>query len=108
MIIADILKNGKENKLSAAAVMQITGICSKRELSEEVRRERLAGCLICSTKTEGGGYYLPKDIEEAQEFINTFSREARALFAMQKAFRKYINTEKDGLETNRDGNGYSV
>ncbi len=75
--------------MSAAAVMNATGISTKRELSAVVRQERCAGKLILSTKADGGGYYLPGSLAEVKEFISTYSGEAKALFVMLKAARKY-------------------
>lgn len=93
-MIWELLPTGKHNKVTAAALMKATGIQTKRELSAIVQRERMAGLLICSTKSDGGGYYRAANPAEAQEFINTFTGEAKALFAMQKAFRKYVKASE--------------
>ena len=88
-MIWELLPTGKQNKITAAALMNATGIQTKRELSAVVQQERHDGKLILSTKADGGGYYLPENVEEAKEFISTYSGEARALFSMMKAARRY-------------------
>lgn len=93
-MIWELLPTGKRNKMSAAALMSATGIKTARELSAAVQRERMAGRVICSTKADGGGYYRAANAAEAQEFIDTFTGEAKALFAMQKAFREYVKAAR--------------
>ena len=89
-MIWELLPTGKKNKVSADDLMKMTGIQTKRELSAVVQRERFSGKLILSTKADGGGYYLPGDAVEVEDFIETYSGEARALFAMLKTARQYI------------------
>ena len=89
-LICDFLPIGKCNKITSADLMRLTGISTPRELSAAVRQERLAGALILSTKSGGGGYYLPTDAAEVEEFINSYSGEARSLFVMLRSAREYM------------------
>lgn len=94
--IADLLPTGKANRITAGELMRATGITTKRELTAAVRQERLAGHLILSTKADRGGYYLPEDAAEVQEFLNTFSGEARSMFAMMRAAREFVKAAAGG------------
>lgn len=95
-MIWELLPTGKENKVSAVTLMDATGIRTGRELSKVIRQERFSGKLILSTKADGGGYFLPASAAEVQEFIETFSNEARALFAMLKTAREYVRNSHAG------------
>ena len=90
--IYDLLELGKENKKSTRDLMKITGL-DERTLRDVVRRERLAGKLIVSTKESGGGYYIPKNAGELKEFLDTMTKEARSIFVMMREARKVARRE---------------
>ena len=93
--IYDLLPEGKDRAIKTAQLMDVTGIETKRELCDEIRRERLQGALIISTKSNGGGYYRPKDDIEIATFVATFEKEAKSLFAMLKTARKVLKGSRD-------------
>lgn len=97
MRIADMLPVGKQNRISAAALLRMTGEKDMRELRNRIRQERMDGALICSTKSGRGGYYLPADAEEGQEFIDTYAGEGEALLAMLGAFRAFVKAAEGGV-----------
>lgn len=90
--IYDLLDLGKENKKTTRELMQLTNL-DERALREAVRRERIAGKLIVSTKDSGGGYYIPKNPGELSEFLATMEKEAKSIFVMMKTARKEVRKE---------------
>ena len=84
MRIAELLSKGQNNAISTRELCDVTGLC-KRDLREQVRRERLAGAVILSRRENGGGYYLPETKEEIQAFINTMGKQGRSIFSARKS-----------------------
>lgn len=82
--IADLLPVGKENAISTAELVQITGCSSARELQQYIAQERKAGAVICSSTV--GGYFLPANHEEIAEFCKALENRAKNTFiAIQSA-----------------------
>lgn len=79
--IMNLLPVGKENAISTADLVRLTGCKSARELQERIALERNAGAVICSGS--GRGYWRPKDRQEIQEFVKTMN--ARALNTLRAA-----------------------
>ena len=79
--IMSLLSVGKENAISTADLVQLTGCKSARELQERIAYERNHGAVICSGS--GRGYWKPKDRQEIQEFVRTM--DARALNTLRAA-----------------------
>lgn len=79
--IMNLLPVGKENAISTADLVQLTGCKSARELQERIAYERNHGAVICSGS--GRGYWKPKDRQEIQEFVRTM--DARALNTLRAA-----------------------
>lgn len=65
--IASLLPIGKENAISTAELVSITGCTSARELQQYIASERNAGAGICSCSS--GGYFLPANHAEMAEGI---------------------------------------
>lgn len=93
--IFDLLPIGKENAIKARRLMALTGARNERELCSMVRAERNEGYLILSKKDNGGGYYRAANKAELKEWVETFSKEARATFYMMKAARKELSEDTD-------------
>lgn len=74
--IYDLLPVGKSNAITAKELLRRTNHRDIRKMREQIRRERLAGALILSTKRGAGGYYRPESRKELQAFVTTFEREA--------------------------------
>lgn len=79
--ILDMLPVGKENAISTADLVWLTGCKSARDLQERIAYERNHGAVICSGS--GRGYWKPKDRQEIQEFVRTM--DARALNTLRAA-----------------------
>ncbi len=79
--IVSLLPVGKENAISTADLVRLTGCKSTRDLQERIAYERNHGAVICSGS--GRGYWKPKDRQEIQEFVRTM--DARALNTLRAA-----------------------
>ena len=79
--IMNLLPVGKENAISTADLVRLTGCKSPRDLQERIAYERNHGAVICSGS--GRGYWKPKDRQEIQEFVRTM--DARALNTLRAA-----------------------
>lgn len=66
--VAEILNKGKDNAISRDKLKKFFSF-TDRELYAEIERERLSGKCILAKKSNGGGYYLPKNAEEKQEYL---------------------------------------
>lgn len=87
--IASLLPIGKENAVSTAELVRLTGCTSARELQQYIASERKEGAVICSSTT--GGYYLPANHAEMAEFCKVLEHRAWntlvALRSTKKALR---------------------
>lgn len=92
--IYDLLPEGQRNAISAVRLMEITGIKNKRELSSQIRNERMNGKPIFATKGNGGGYYRTDNNLEIAAFITMFEREAESILTMTKAMRDTTGMQK--------------
>lgn len=89
-MVHEKLKRGKENAITSAELMKLCGFNDKRTLQMQISKERAEGAIICSTTVGQGGYYLPQDKEEVQEFIKSMTSRARKTFKAIKSARKYM------------------
>ena len=89
VIIYDLLPVGKENRISSRTLTEMLGV-DNRDLRRMIRRERIEGRLIASTKENGGGYYIPEGAAETREFLEAMDREARSIFFMMKGTRAAV------------------
>lgn len=87
-MIKELLKPGKENAVTTEALLAMSGIDSARELRLIVARERKAGAVILSSCS--GGYYLPGNLAEVEEFIRTEDKKARSIMLALKSARRYL------------------
>ncbi len=99
-----ILSKGKETAVSSAALAELLWFCSVRMLQKDIEKARESGQLILLVTT--GGYYLPADDKEAEEFIATLKRRALMTLRAIKHARHYLNETKGqmSLETEREEN----
>lgn len=86
--ISELLKPGRENAISQAALCSITGL-SASEVKRQVQRERLDGRLICSGKQ---GYWIAGNDGEMKDFIRQQESQAikrqESLNAFRQAMRR--------------------
>ena len=77
--IESLLRRGKENAVSTADLVRLSGCKDARTL-----RER-----ICSGA--GAGYWLPKDKEEIKEFCKTMENRAKNILSVIRSARKALD-----------------
>lgn len=92
-MIVDLLPRGKENAISTEALLQASGATSVRELRKMVANERKAGEIIASIST--GGYYIPNDTKELEDFVRTLDSKARSIMVALQSARKLLKTAAD-------------
>lgn len=90
-MIAELLNRGRERARTSDDLMRACGLMSKRELTNQIARERENGIIILSTTAGNGGYYLPKNREEVQQFINSMEARAQNTLKAVKCARKLLN-----------------
>ncbi len=83
-----ILPEGKDNAISADALLTILNLKSKRELQLKIAQERKAGALILSSTS--GGYYTSKNRVEVAEFVRTLENRAKHTFLAIKTARRFL------------------
>ena len=92
-MIAELLKEGKQNRTSLQELMALTGFTDIRKFRKQLSTERKQGAIILSSPE--GGYWLPSDRKEVEHYVATMSKEAKSIFYMLKPARQYLkDTEK--------------
>lgn len=97
-MIKELLGHGKENALTSVQLINACGFTCKRELQDQIARERAAGAVICSTTSGNGGYYLPKDRAEVACFIKSMDSRVKNISKSISAARKYLE-ELEGQQS---------
>ena len=87
-VIAGLLPVGKDNAISTKELVRITGCSSSRDLQQRISEERRAGAIICSSTT--GGYFIPANREEMQEFYMVLKNRARNTLGVLKSVRRAL------------------
>ncbi len=87
--IASLLPVGKENAISTAELVRLTGCTSARELQQHIASERKAGAVICSSSA--GGYFLPANHEEMAEFCKILENRAKNTLMALRSTRRALN-----------------
>lgn len=95
--IMDILPVGKENAISTADLVKITGCTSSRDLQERIALERNAGAIICSGS--GRGYWRAKNRQELLEFVHCMNARAKNTLAATRSAKKALQIIEGQLET---------
>lgn len=99
--IASLLPIGRENALSTAELVKMSGCASSRELRERISEERRAGAIICSGS--GRGYWLPKDKQEIVDFVHVMDARAVNIFAATKSAKEALKLPEGQLEMEING-----
>ena len=94
-MIADILPQGKQNRISFAELQAATGCHDERTLRKMISDERKQGHVILSDPA--GGYWLPANKAEVEAHIKRTEKEAKSLLYALKGAREYLKAE-DGLQ----------
>lgn len=92
-IIANLLSEGKENAKNLNTLVNYFGGTGKREVLNQIERERKNGVPILAKKTDGGGYYLPKDSEEIYEYLGMLNRTIETQTEVYRAIKLYADRE---------------
>lgn len=90
-----ILPTGKENAISTAELAVIMGFSDSRSLQVDISQSRNAGQVILSSTQ--GGYYLPANDEEVQEFVAVLRARAINTFRALKSAREYLQRDKEQM-----------
>lgn len=93
--IYNSLPHGRHNAVSADYLCSLYGFRSKRELRQQVQRERMEGALIASGDT---GYYIPESRAELACYIHRYDEMAKSLFAMLKYARATLRQAENQTE----------
>ena len=109
-IIAELLPHGEENAVTTKELLRLTGYRERRDMTKQIERERLAGALILSKCSDGGGYYLPAEgaagTEELRVFKRTLEARAKSTFRVLKAARSALKEREELLpRTEGEPNG---
>lgn len=94
--IMDMLPVGKENAVTTAALVKLTGCTSARELQERIARERSAGAIICSGY--GRGYWRPKNRQEIVDFIRVMESRAKNILVAASGAKKALRVADGQIE----------
>ncbi|MBQ8667710.1 MAG: hypothetical protein IJ526_12750 [Lachnospiraceae bacterium] len=89
-MIQELLNTGKANAMTTTQIMTACGFKHIREVSRQIEHERADGAIICSTTSEGGGYYLPADRMEIAEFVGSMDRRAKNIFKAVKSAKRFL------------------
>lgn len=87
-----ILPTGKENAISTNDLTVLMGFSDSRALQADIARARNAGQVILSSTA--GGYYLPCNDSEVEEFIAVLRARAIGTFRALKSAREYLKEDK--------------
>lgn len=101
--IMDILPVGKENAISTANLVKITGCTSPRDLQERIARERGAGAVICSGS--GSGYWRAKNRQELLEFVHCMDARAKNTLASTRSAKRALQIIEEQFEMEDIENG---
>lgn len=94
--IMDILPVGKENAISTADLVKITGCTSSRDLQERIAFERNAGAVICSGS--GSGYWRAKNRQELLEFVHCMDARAKNTLAATRSAKRALQLPDGQME----------
>lgn len=94
--IESLLPVGKENAISTADLVKLTGCASPRELRERIAKERRAGAIICAGSVRG--YWKPKDKQEVLEFVKVMDSRAVNIFAVTRSAKAALQLPAGQLE----------
>ncbi|MCM1223383.1 MAG: hypothetical protein NC548_53940 [Lachnospiraceae bacterium] len=90
-----ILPIGKENAISTNELAVIMGFSDSRSLQADIAKSRDAGQIILSSTA--GGYYLPANDSEVQEFVAVLRSRAINTFKALKSAREYLKADKEQM-----------
>ena len=90
-----ILPIGKENAISTEELAKSLGFESGRALQIDIARSRNAGQVILSSTI--GGYYLPQNDAEIEEFVEVLRARAINTFRAIQSAKRYLKQDKEQM-----------
>lgn len=94
-VVEGVLPRGAEHAMTAAQLVDLLGLPSRRELGKLIAEERRAGALICSRADAPGGYFIPATRAELAGFEQATRRRAISTFKVLRSTRRAL-AELDG------------
>lgn len=91
-----ILPAGSKNAISSDDLVLIMGFESTRALQSDISKSRNAGQVILSSTQ--GGYYLPANDEEIEEFIKVLQSRAINTFRALRSAREALKHNDNQME----------
>ena len=88
-----ILPTGKKNAILSKDLAFLMGFDNTRSLQADIAKSRDAGQVILSSST--GGYYLPANDEEIEEFIAVLRARAINTFKALRSAKMALEASKD-------------
>lgn len=82
---------GRENKISTDQLLKICEFPDVRTLRAAIHELRVHGNVILSTTEDGGGYYLPANIEEVRMYCRSMSSRASETAKAAESARDWLN-----------------
>lgn len=89
MKITDFIPYGRKNAISMSTLAAILNT-DKRTVRALVLSARMRGAPICSTCGENDGYYMPRDISEAQIYLHQQKARVKSSNAALRGIKEYI------------------
>ena len=94
-----ILPRGAASAVDSLTLVNMLGYKDRRELTQQIERERQAGSPICAvTSGDHRGYFLPVDAGELAQYISSIDRRIRAISRTRNAcgetLRRMIGQEQ--------------
>ena len=98
--IAPLLPRGKENAISSADLLSMSGLHTTRQLQTQIAAERIMGALILSSTT--GGYFSPdygeKGKNELTEYIRSLQARALNTLKILKSAKEEEGNRREAVE----------
>ena len=88
-MVIENLKFGRRNAITSEDLCKIIGLDSISALRQAVKRERLNGLVISSSPE--GGYFIPGNKEELQEFIELFEGRAMSMLSSLQSAKDLLH-----------------
>lgn len=89
-MVEEVLRRGQRNSFSAEYLVKRLELGTVRALQKQIEKERREGAVIISTSTPPGGYYLPENAREVEQFIKTLENRAESTMDALESARAYL------------------
>lgn len=89
-MVEEVLRRGQRNSLSAEYLVKRLELGTVRALQKQIEKERKEGAVIISASTPPGGYYLPENAREVEQFIRTLENRAESIMDALESARAYL------------------